>query len=287
MPTIKNDDSGRETTHNMGKQQQGGGVVHERGPAAATTTFAILVVIIIAVTILLAYLGTTYQRYDLMTTGGSSSRDFVQRDLLGASDAAAAAADGGNRYVVLVDGDYGDCEWDVGYKKSSGPPTDREKYLADLAAEITGSNNSSSLPSQQQRAPLSLSRGVDKEEQQQCPWKTDWQGTFKGYPTTFIDCCGGGNDKCGRLYEKTEDAPPGGECRRQQKQQREWARSLNDEYYRRSRLNDNKWDPYKHHHARQMFAQFLSSNMVNRKAFYERPIEHLEEATCFGSSSSS
>jgi hypothetical protein len=40
-------------------------------------------------------------------------------------------------------------------------------------------------------------------------------------------------------------------------------------------------DPYKHMQARQLFAQFITNDVVNQRARYERPVEQLTEASCF------
>lgn len=195
--------------------------------------------------------------------------------------------------VRCTSGDYDDYKWDAGYKPDdSATPyasfLDREKYLQKVALDATRHIESTEVLG-------TLDLDDDSRTQQQqydcCPMSTDWQGTFKGMPTTFIaapgepnkykvtkdntnensdGCVGEGGDGCLLAPDKW-----------QEKDKRLWFRSLDDEIYRRSRQNAKMWDPYKHHYARQMYAQFISSNMVNRKSFYERPIEHLEEASCF------
>lgn len=205
--------------------------------------------------------------------------------------------DGGieQQAIRCTSGDYGDDTWDAGFKADDGATPyasflDREKYLQSVARDTVKHVESAEV-----LQTLDLDGSDDKLEQQQlpcCPVTTDWQGTFKGMPTTFIDAPPRKTSKkragCNSGAEE-EEAEGGGVDNGcllapdgwQKKDKRLWFRSLDDEMYSRSRRNAEIWDPYKHHYARQMYAQFISSNMVNRKSFYERPIEHLEEASCF------
>lgn len=161
---------------------------------------------------------------------------------------------------ICVNGDYGDDEWDAGYKVVTSTPTTSEQWLAQL-----GRNTMRDIAAQQT---VSEFEECSVPDPNRCPMKTDWQGAFKGLPTTFITPPAVAGGTCDVSGPKNTDG-------------RAWFRSLDDEYERRSRINSDKWDPYKHLRARQMHAQFLSNGVTNRKAFYERPIEQLEEATCF------
>lgn len=157
-------------------------------------------------------------------------------------------------------GDYGSAEWDSGFKKPkfSQEIDGRETWLAQTAADTM-----SEIAEQQVVPEIEVPPPGEC-----CPMRTDWQGSFLGLPTTFItppESAGGG--PC--------DVDPGN------RDKRPYFRKLEDEYYLRSRKNAEIWDPYKHMTARQMYMQFLASGLTNRKAFYERPIEQLEEATCF------
>lgn len=99
------------------------------------------------------------------------------------------------------------------------------------------------------------------EEPLPCNMKLAWQSSFIGCPSTFIEA-----PSC-NIYKRDD---------------RLWNRKLNDVIQERAVQSGEIWNPYQHFHARQNFAQFLSEDMVNRKSFYERPIENLEESSCFG-----
>lgn len=154
--------------------------------------------------------------------------------------------------IECIDGDYGSAEWDAGFKR---PPKwiDAEKELETIATQTIENIAQSSpvrvLPDQCSQAPLP------------CTLETQWQGAFKGFPTTYIE---------GPLS-----------CDLSQKDPRAWVRNLDQAIQERAMQNDMKWDPYKHFNARQMFIQFIANDVINQRATHERPIENLEEAVCF------
>lgn len=93
-----------------------------------------------------------------------------------------------------------------------------------------------------------------------CPLENRWESAFTSCPTTFIE------------------TPS---CQLHKKDDRLWHRSLNDIIQDRSVVSGAEWDPYKHYHSRQKFAQFLAADWVNRKDQYARPISSLDESFCF------
>lgn len=229
----------------------------------------------------------TQQRKQKKTkkTSGSSSSGGQQQPATPPSMTAAAAASP----LLCENGDYGDCEWDVGYKRQQqlygAPGGGGDPANAEL--RTIGQRALDEIISKNIVPPLDLTLPEDKPSC--CPLKTDWQAAFKGYPTTFIsmpesaggsECALGCPSPCGSHLELSGS---GGASHRDgcNHDPRTWNPFLNERQYERARRAGEKWDPYKHHNARQMYAQFLAANMPNRKAFYERPIEHLEEASCF------
>lgn len=177
--------------------------------------------------------------------------------------------DGSN---CCFNGDYGSAEWDSGFKHPEYDPAidGREKWLAQ-----TGADTMAVIADQQVVPELEVPPPGEC-----CPMRTDWQGAFLGMPTTFITpptCAVAGFGSSG------DNPVAAGPCDVDptNRDKRPYFRRLEDEYYLRSRKNAEIWDPYKHMTARQMYMQFLASGLTNRKAFYERPIEQLEEATCF------
>jgi hypothetical protein len=61
-----------------------------------------------------------------------------------------------------------------------------------------------------------------------------------------------------------------------------WFRNLNDELRERSLRNAEEWDYYKFFNGRQKLAQFISSNVLNQRDQYMRPISSFDESYCFG-----
>ncbi len=94
-----------------------------------------------------------------------------------------------------------------------------------------------------------------------CDMRLAWQSSFIGCNSTFIEA-----PSC-NIYERDD---------------RLYNRRLDDIIQERAVQSGEKWDVYKHFHSRQNFTQFISEDLVNRKGFYERPIENLEESYCFG-----
>jgi hypothetical protein len=146
--------------------------------------------------------------------------------------------------------------WVTGYEGPAPPPPrcDQEDMLEKLAVDTMQSvaagagTEARLLPEKCSTAPLP------------CSLRVGWQPSFVGCSTTFIEA-----PSC-NLYKKDD---------------RLWNRRLDDIVQERSVQSGEIWDVYKHFSSRQKFAQFLSEDMVNRKGFYERPIENLEEAACF------
>jgi len=94
-----------------------------------------------------------------------------------------------------------------------------------------------------------------------CPLEVDWQASFKNCPSTHLS-----SPTC-KIYERDD---------------RLWHTDLNDLIQERAMLNGEIWDPYKHFNNRQLFAQFLAKDLVNRKDQHMRPISSIEESYCFG-----
>lgn len=93
-----------------------------------------------------------------------------------------------------------------------------------------------------------------------CPLDTHWQAQFKNCPATWIEA-----PSC-KIYERDD---------------RLWHKDLNPLIQERAMLAGEIWDPYKHFHARQMFAQMLTKDLVHRKDSYMRPISDLQDSYCF------
>ena len=142
--------------------------------------------------------------------------------------------------------------WVTGYEGPE-PWVDGERALEKLAVDSMQSAESETephlLPEKCSTEPLP------------CPMRVAWQSSFTNCPSTFIEAEG-----C-NLYKRDD---------------RLWQRNLHDVMYDRSLLSGEQWDVFKHYNSRQKFAEFITEDLVNRKAFYEKPIENLEEASCFG-----
>lgn len=144
-----------------------------------------------------------------------------------------------------------DLEYETGFEQK--PWCDSERALEKLAVDYYQS-------AEAQSEPRLLPEQCDPRPPP-CPLRTAWQQSFKGCPTTFIE------------------APS---CNVYKRDPRLWQRNLNDVMYERSIQSSEIWDPYRHMQARQLWAQFISEDIVNRKDKYSRPIGSLEESSCFG-----
>jgi hypothetical protein len=147
--------------------------------------------------------------------------------------------------------DCQDLEYETGFEQK--PWCDSERALEKLAVDYYQGAEAASEP-------RLLPEQCDPQPPL-CPLRVAWQQSFKGCPTTFIE------------------APS---CDVYKRDPRLWYRNLNDLIYERSIQAGEIWDPYRHMQARQLWAQFISEDIVNRKDKYARPIGSLEESSCFG-----
>ena len=234
------------------------------------------------------------------------------------------------------DGNYGDREWDAGYKPADSeqaygaPILNREQALSQLGQNVlTNIISTETVPellpngcsvSKQNAADSAINNINPSLELLPCNLKTAWAAAFVSLPSAFIPnpdpnennpnqidpnlahsnsesrdidtvrSCYRNNktndddvsnlDDCQSVDQKWA-AHPGGfsNCELYKKDPRAWITNLNDAIYDRSRKTAEEIDPTKFHNARQLFMQFLYSDMPNRKAKYEKPIEFLEESS--------
>lgn len=97
-----------------------------------------------------------------------------------------------------------------------------------------------------------------------CSQSVAWEPKFIGCQSTVIEPPNGNGVP---LYHKYPEI---------------WFRNLNDEIRERSLRNAEEWDYYKYFNGRQKFAQFISSNVLNQRDQYMRPISSFEESYAFG-----
>lgn len=145
--------------------------------------------------------------------------------------------------------------WITGYE---GPEKwcDEERYLRDIAVQSLETSQEETIPNMLPRA------SECPNTPPPCPLRIAWEPTFIGCSSTFIEA-------------------PEVTCDLYCKDERLWHRDLDKLYQERAVISGAEWDVYKHFQSRQKMAQFLSEDMINRKSFYEKPIQNLEEASCF------
>ena len=88
-----------------------------------------------------------------------------------------------------------------------------------------------------------------------------WQATFKGCPTT-----------------SSQD--PQNQCKVNPRSSTHRIADLNQKIYERGIVTGAKWDPYKHHTARQLHMQFLYKDIKQTGNSYTKPIENMSNTFC-------
>lgn len=95
-----------------------------------------------------------------------------------------------------------------------------------------------------------------------CEEKLGWRARYKGCETTFA----------------TDN--PNNQCKVNPKGERYFVADLNPLIYERGLISGAKWNPYEHFNARQMFTQFISTEIRKDSDPYAKPIEDLNQTFC-------